>query len=104
MDTLTRLQAWYSAQCNGEWEHSSGITIQSCDNPGWRVKINLMGTSLQLHEFTEIAEGVDAQRFALEPQWLSCHIENGIWHGAGDETKLGHILEMFLAWAEDHGS
>jgi hypothetical protein len=104
MNTFTRLQAWYSHQCNGEWEHSSGVNIQSCDNPGWWVKINLMGTPLQTQAFTEIVAGVDAQRFALGPRWLSCHIENGIWHGAGDETKLEHILEVFLAWAEKNGS
>lgn len=104
MNTLVRLQAWYSQQCNGEWEHSSGISIQSCDNPGWWIKINLAGTSLQTRTFTEIAEGVDDRRFALGPHWLSCHIENGTWHGAGDETKLERILEEFLSWAEENGS
>lgn len=104
MTALARLQAWYSRQCNGEWEHSSGIVIESCDNPGWWVKISLMGTPLQTLAFTEIAEGVDARRFALGSRWLSCRIENGTWHGAGDETKLERILEVFLAWAEEHGS
>jgi hypothetical protein len=58
MSTLAQLQTWYSHQCNGEWEHSSGVIIQSCDNPGWWVKINLIGTPLQTQPFTEIAEGV----------------------------------------------
>lgn len=101
MTTLTRLQTWFSNQCNNEWEHSSGISIQSCDNPGWWVKINLTGLPLQTQAFTEIAEGVDAQRFAQGPQWLSCFTKNGTWHGAGDETKLELILEIFLAWAEE---
>jgi hypothetical protein len=104
MNTLARLQTWYSHQCNGEWEHSSGVIIQSCDNPGWWIKINLIGTPLLTHAFTEIAEGVDAQRFALGSHWLSCRIENGTWHGAGDETKLERILEVFLAWADENGS
>ncbi len=103
MNTLARLQIWYSRQCNGEWEHSSGISIQSCDNPGWWVKINLAGTPLENQVFTEIAEGVDAQRFALGAHWLSCRIENDIWHGAGDETQLAHILEIFLDWANANG-
>lgn len=103
MNTLARLQTWYLAQCNGEWEHSSGVTIQSCDNPGWWVTINLIGTALQTQEFTEIAEGVDDQRFAFGSHWLSCYTENGTWHGAGDETKLERILEVFLVWAEDNG-
>ncbi len=103
MNTLARLQAWYSRQCNGEWEHSSGISIQSCDNPGWWIRIDLAGTALHACAFAEIAEGVDADRFAVAPGWLSCHVENGTWHGAGDAGKLERILEIFLAWAEENG-
>jgi hypothetical protein len=104
MNTLERLQTWYARQCNGEWEHSCGIIIQSCDNPGWWVKINLAGTPLQQQAFTEIAEGVDVRRFPQGSQWLSCHRENNTWQGAGDETKLERILEVFLAWAEENDS
>lgn len=102
MNTLARLQNWYLRQCNGDWEHSFGINVQSCDNPGWWVKINLVGTPLQQQAFTEIAEGVDVGRFPQGARWLSCHIENNIWHGAGDETQLERILEVFLAWAEEN--
>ena len=67
MNILARLQTWYARQCNGEWEHSFGINIQSCDNPGWWVKINLVGTPLQQQAFTEIAEGVDVRRLPQGP-------------------------------------
>lgn len=63
-----------------------------------------MGTPLQMLTFTEIAEGVDANGFPLGPGLLSCHTENGTWHGAGDETKLERILELFLAWADKNNS
>jgi hypothetical protein len=29
-------------------------------------------------------------------------VEHDIWQGAGDETKLERILEVFLAWAEEN--
>lgn len=103
MDTLTRLQKWYSHQCNGEWEHSFGVTIQSCDNPGWWVKIDLAGTSLLKKPFNEIAEGVNEHRCGQGPRWISCYTENGVWHGAGDELKLERILAIFLNWAEENG-
>jgi hypothetical protein len=60
------------------------------------VRIDLAGTPLHALAFAEIAEGVDARRFALAPVWLSCRSENGIWHGAGDETKLERILGFSL--------
>ena len=102
MSTLLRLQTWYARQCNGVWEHSSGIAIDTCDNPGWWVKINLLGTPLQTCSFTEVSEGVDAQKFALGSSWLACRVDSGTWHGAGDEAKLERILEIFLNWAEEN--
>jgi Immunity protein 53 len=98
MSILQQFQTWYKSQCDGVWEHSYGVSIESCDNPGWWVKINLTGTSLEHLQFTEIAEGVDTQRLAVEAQWLNCRVENNTWHGAGDETKLERILEVFLVW------
>ena len=102
MSILEEFQNWYKLQCNGVWEHSHGISIESCDNTGWWVKINLTGTSLQNQAFTEISEGVDAKRFAVGSQWLNCRIENNTWHGAGDEAKLERILEIFLKWANSN--
>ena len=26
---------FYRHYCNGQWDHDYGITIQTCDNPGW---------------------------------------------------------------------
>ena len=37
------LERWYQAQCDGDWEHHSGVTIETLDNPGWLVKIDLRG-------------------------------------------------------------
>lgn len=57
---------------------------------------------MQSFSFAELAEGVDSQRFPLGSRWLSCRVEGSTWHGAGDETQLERILEVFLAWAEAH--
>jgi hypothetical protein len=78
-----------------------GVSITSCDNPGWWVKINLAGTTLEHRSFSEIAEGINSERFQSAPRWLNCRVEGTTWHGAGDETKLHRILEIFLAWAEE---
>ena len=41
MTTLTRLQDWYISQCDGDWEHQSGVRITTIDNPGWGIDINI---------------------------------------------------------------
>lgn len=104
MSALSRLQAWYARQCNGEWEHHHGVSIESCDNPGWWVKISLGNTPLQGVAFAEISENTDINRHATGSSWLSCRVEGDVWHGAGDAVKLEVILNTFLAWAESHGT
>ena len=41
MNSLEWLQSWYAAQCNDTWEHDHGITIDTLDNPGWHVRIDV---------------------------------------------------------------
>ena len=99
MSVLGEIAKWYADQCDGEWEHAHGISIQTCDNPGWWVTIDLTGTPLDGGEFAVIAEGIDAAGFPESRRWLHRAIRGGVWRGAGDETRLEEILACFLAWA-----
>ena len=99
MDTLQRLQAWFEKHCDGEWEHHHGVSIRSCDNPGWWVKIDLAGTRLEGQSFTPLQRGKVAS-LDPRPPWLHCFVEGGVFNGAGDPSTLEEILEAFLAWAE----
>ena len=58
--TLDDLQRWYVTHCDGEREHHYGISIQTCDNPGWWVKVDLEGTELRERPFARVAVNVDA--------------------------------------------
>ena len=102
-DLLRALQDWYARQCDDEWEHSYGVKIESLDNPGWLMKIDLVGTDLQDRLFDPVVDQVDASGFQQADRWLHCYIKDGVWLGAGDETKLHVILKTFLDWtiAED---
>ena len=58
MDTLAWIENWYQSQCHGDWEHDYGIKIETLDNPGWRVVIDLAGTELeQLEVESGLVEG-----------------------------------------------
>jgi hypothetical protein len=37
-DELAWLEQWYQEQCDGDWEHHCGVTIETLDNPGWLVQ------------------------------------------------------------------
>jgi Immunity protein 53 len=99
-DLLPRLSRWFASHCDGEREHHYGILIQTTDNPGWWVKIALDGTELSGRSFATVSENIDTKGFPDGERWLHCCIENGQWHGAGDETRLAEIIATFLAWAE----
>ncbi len=99
MELLRALQDWYASQCNGEWEHRYGIHVDSCDNPGWWVRIDIAGTNLASREFHPVAENVDANGYQQGERWHYCHVDGEVWHGAGDETKLPLIIQTFLTWA-----
>lgn len=100
---LERLAAWYAAACDGDWEHRFGVSIQSTDNPGWWIKIDLAGTSLASRPFVKVAEGVGADDHPNAKRWLVCKVSDRVWHGAGDDTRLEEIVERFLAFAESSG-
>jgi Immunity protein 53 len=53
-DVLIELQQWYASNCNGDWEHSYRIKIDTLDNPGWHLAIELEETNLQNHSFISI--------------------------------------------------
>ena len=96
-DTIARLQQWFERHCDGEWENDSGVIIETTDNPGWWVKINLKGTELLTKPFTEVRRGELSND--PQPPWLTCYVKDGVFNGAGDPSKLEAILEIFLSWA-----
>lgn len=69
-DELTWLQRWYSARCDGEWEHAAGITIETLDNPGWKVTIYIEDTEMECIPFEPLKTQVS------ETDWLHCRVQN----------------------------
>ena len=95
MDAIEFLQTWYCAQVNGEWEHARGVTIETLDNPGWKVTIDLVGTPLERASMNAVRR----EKSALD--WLVCEVEHGQFRGNGDPRKLPAILQVFQSWAEE---
>jgi len=96
MNRFAQLQTWYASHCNGEWEHTYGVRIDSLDNPGWWVKVDLAGTELEQVSFAPRLE------HRSEIDWLDCKVKDKIFDGAGDPSKLESILAVFLDWATQH--
>jgi hypothetical protein len=92
-DELTELQEWYLAQCDGDWEHSYGVTVTTLDNPGWDLRIDLHGTAAAGRVF----ERQTTHR--TEDDWLVCRLDGETFHAAGGPGNLREALRVFLDWA-----
>jgi hypothetical protein len=93
MSILIALQNWYKDNCNGDWEHSYGVKIDTLDNPGWSVKIDLIDTDWEGSVF----DSVQIQR-ENEDDWIFCKVEDKSFIGCGGPDNLAEILEIFIAW------
>ena len=104
MNALTRLQRWYHSQCNGDWEHTYGVKIDTLDNPGWWVKIQLTGTDREGKTFDAIQKGMQDNGHPAERDWICCSVKGNLFDGAGDPSKLDLILQTFLDWSEKNAN
>jgi len=100
MNALEEIQAWYRQHCDGDWDHQYGVRIETLDNPGWLVQIDLIGTALEARHFSPIERSVNSEGWPQSKRWMHCFIREGKWQGAGDETSLEHILQTFVAWSK----
>lgn len=96
-DSLHALQSWFAEQCDGEWEHSYGVRIETVDNPGWAVEIDLVGTRLA---GAVLPEAVHERSPA---DWVRCSAAGGCFKGVGGPTNLAEIIQRFLGWANAIG-
>lgn len=87
---LSRLQEWYQRQCDGDWEHSYGVKIDTLDNPGWLVTIDLTGT-----EWGHLASPRKTVERS-ETDWIQSEITDGKFIGVGGAGNLEEVLELFL--------
>lgn len=95
MNELQRLQDWYRSQCDEDWEHSYGVKINTLDNPGWIVQVDLADTELEDRDFVAIERG-DSE---ADSDWIHCKVESRAFVGTGGSGNLAEILDTFLRWA-----
>lgn len=93
---LSKLMDWYSSQCNGDWEHHAGLSIETLDNPRWLIKVNLAGTNLAEANMSTISEGQEPSGGETTP-WINCRVEDNQFMGACDPTQLPRLISTFNA-------
>lgn len=93
MNSMEWIQWWYSDHCDGDWEHQSGVSIYTVDNPGWRLVVELADTELEEKPFSEVT----IERTPTD--WITCFVRERKFEGAGGQGNLLEMIEIFRAWA-----
>ena len=102
MNEIEEIQNWYHSQCNEDWEHGYGLKIETLDNPGWSVKIDLVETDLEGVEYSEYSYGVGDSAETSADNWLITKVENNQFVGYGGPHKLQEIFSIFIKWVRSN--
>lgn len=86
------LEDWYHSQCNGRWEHEYGVLIETLDNPGWSVVIDLTGTPKESAQESEIK--IERSK----TNWIHCFIRKKRFEAFGGTKNLTELLYIFKRW------
>lgn len=86
---LEWLENWFISQCNNDWEHNYGIKIETIDNPGWQIVIDLEYTDFNINpiEWKLIGD--------FEKQWIGYKVVNNQFDGACDPRNLNLLINIF---------
>lgn len=79
------LTEWFLSHCDGDWEHSYGFSIDTFDNPGFRIRITCRNEDL--------VEGFNWEKYSIERyQDSDC-----------DVLKLEQDNDFFVIERKDYG-
>ena len=94
MDNFNWLINWFQKHCDGDWEHTYGISIGTLDNPGWRISISLEETELE----EKIFERLKIER--SEDNWIHCFIKNKCFEIACGVLNFEEGISIFRKWTK----
>jgi len=102
-DNLNWLCQWYLAQCDSDWEHSYGVKIDTLDNPGWTIKIDLTDTQMQALSFERVEHGQigsDLEEWQRSGSWWVARLEGQSFCVSCGPLDLSAAIGVFRRWVE----
>ncbi len=99
-NALDWLAHWYAQRCNDEWEHGYGIKLDTLDNPGWTLTINLADTALSGKPFDRQDANLESEDGDPNIRWHSCWVEDNNFRAACGVYDLSNVISIFRQFAE----
>jgi phosphopantothenoylcysteine synthetase/decarboxylase len=94
MSNILKLCRWYESHWIEDIHEDVGIKIDTLDNPGWSLMIDLDGSELHKRAFNEIK----IER--SEHDWIVARREGDVFEAFGGPMNLDEMIGIFLVWAE----
>lgn len=95
MAPIESLMAWYRSQCNGDWEHQHGVRLETLDNPGWSLDVDLAETE---HAGKSLQQKMTQRS---EDDWIFVEVKDDLFRARGGPRNLLELFELFVAFLED---
>jgi Immunity protein 53 len=90
---LLAIEQWLGRQTEDYLSTEKAIQIETLDNPGWGVRVDLKGTSA-------LSGDIDTAEFEENADyWFHCSIAQKKFIGYGGVHNLSSILTCFTSWA-----
>ncbi len=102
-DNLLWLSQWYLSQCDNDWEHSHGVKIDTLDNPGWSLKIDLTDTPMQGRPFEREEHGEisgDLDEWRQTGCWWVARVNGNTFDVACGPLDLSAAVGVFRRWVD----
>lgn len=97
---------WYVRECNNDWEHSFDVQIDTSDNPGWTIQIDLKETFLE-GSTIESQKGEPAQNmdeWRERGSWWNAEADGVKFKASCGPTDLSSVIGVFRQWVDDQRS
>lgn len=102
-DDLSWLTRWYLSQCDNDWEHIHGVKIETLDNPGWSLLIELADTELEGQAFERVTQGQPSgslEEWQRTGSWWIAAVEGTVFEAHCGPLDLPAVIGIFRRWAE----
>ncbi len=89
---LEALMGWYNANCDGDWEHSYGVKIETTEEGGWLFQADLADTAYATDDLAR------RESRRSDADWLVVEIHDGAYRASGGGCSLIDIVAGFVAY------
>jgi hypothetical protein len=97
-DPLVWLHGWYTAHCDGVWEHTGGLSLDPVPARGRRRAGLRLTVELPVPQSPTTFRSLSLH--SVDGAWLTCTLTPERFSGSANHERLEELISLFRAWIE----